>query len=445
MKNEKKLFWFFIYIFIFGCSFGAGSWNDLSEEIKRAKDKNNSKIIFSTKKKFNQEIENNKEIILNKPFLNINWTEQNFSTNNFVPHLSYSNERNLVYKTKKLGKNNFNILNVDFEPIVENNIIFFYDPRGNIFSYSIKKNQIIWEYNFYKKMYKNKAKEINLAISKNNLIVSDNFGYVYSLSKKNGKINWAKNYGVPFRSNIKIDSDNIFLINQDNKFYIISEKSGKQKLDLETFPSFLKTNSKTNISLDKNKKHVYFITSSGEIYSLNYQNRNINWLFSLTAISNDQQVDLFFSSPIINQNNEVILSSSLSTFSMNSINGSLNWEIAVTSNILPIVLKNNIILSSRKGFVINMDRQSGKVLWSRNIFNKIKKLNYQKTGDITSILFLSNSIFLTTEKGYFIFLDYQNGKILNFMKAAKAFFSKPIIIDSKIIVIEHNMRILQFN
>ena len=109
------------------------------------------------------------------------------------------------------------------------------------------------------------------------------------------------------------------------------------------------------------------------------------------------------------------------------------------------MVKNNIILSSRKGFVINMDRQSGKVLWSRNIFNKIKKLNYQKTGDITSILFLSNSIFLTTEKGYFIFLDYQNGKILNFMKAAKAFFSKPIIIDSKIIVIDHNMRILQFN
>ena len=125
---------------------------------------------------------------------------------------------------------------------------------------------------------------------------------------------------------------------------------GNQKLDLETFPSFLKTNSKTNISLDRSKKHVYFVTSAGEIYSLNYKNRNINWLFSLTAISNDQQVDLFFSSPIINQNNEVILSSSLSTFSMNSINGSLNWEIAVTSNILPIVLKNNIILSSIKIF-----------------------------------------------------------------------------------------------
>ena len=81
------------------------------------------------------------------------------------------------------------------------------------------------------------------------------------------------------------------------------------------------------------------------------------------------------------------------------------------------------------------------------LFNSqwLKKLNYQSTGNITSILLLSNSIFLTTEKGYFIFLDYQNGKILNFTKAAKAFFSKPIVIDSKIIIIDNKMRILQFN
>ena len=130
---------------------------------------------------------------------------------------------------------------------------------------------------------------------------------------------------------------------------------------------------------------------------------------------------------------------------MNSTNGSLNWEIAISSNILPILLDNNIILGSRKGFVLNIDRKTGKVLWSRNILNKLKKLNYQSTGDITSILLLSNSLFLTTEKGYFIFLDYQNGKILNFTKAAKAFFSKPIVIDSKIIVIDNKMRILQFN
>lgn len=446
MWTESKLFVFLILVFLNGCSFGGGGvWNDLSEEIKIAKERENSKIIFSTKKKFTQEISNNKKLKINEPFLNKNWVEQNYSSNNYIPHLKYNNQINLISKTKKLGRNNFNVLNADFEPIIENDVIFFYDPRGNIYSYSLKNNKLIWEYNFYKKMYKNKPKEINLSISKNNLVISDNLGYVYSLNKKNGKINWAKNYSVPFKSNIKIDNDNVFLLNQDNKFYVISEKNGNQKLDLETFPSFLKTNRKTNISLDRNNKNVYFVTSAGEIYSLNYKNRNINWFFSLSAVSSDKTIDLFYSSPIINKDNEVILSNAFSTFSMDSTNGLLKWEIAISSHISPILINNNIILSSRKGFVVNLDKETGKVLWSRNIFNKLKKLNYQNTGDVTSILLISNSLFLTTEKGYFIFVDYQNGKILNFTKVAKSFFSKPIVVNSKILVLDNKMRILQFN
>ena len=78
------------------------------------------------------------------------------------------------------------------------------------------------------------------------------------MEKSSGKIKWAKNYGVAFKSNIKIDDDNIFVINQDNKFYVIGEKNGEQRLDLETLPSFLKSDNKPNISLDSIKKNVYF-------------------------------------------------------------------------------------------------------------------------------------------------------------------------------------------
>ena len=123
---------------------------------------------------------------------------------------------------------------------------------------TLKDEKINWKYNFYKKRFRNSPKDLNISIKNENLIVSDNFGYIYNLNKNNGKIKWAKNYNVPFKSNIKIDNDNIFLINQDNKFYIISAKTGKQILDLETFPSLLKTNTKTNVSLDKIKKKCLF-------------------------------------------------------------------------------------------------------------------------------------------------------------------------------------------
>ncbi len=447
MNNVRNKFLFIIFILLLGCSFGFGGnvWNDLSEELEKAKARKNSKIIFSTQKKFEDEIENNKKILIESPIYNKDWIENNFSSNNNIPNLSYKNKKNLIFKSKKIGKNQFKILNVDFEPLIENENLYFYDPAGSIFSYSIKQKKVNWKFNFYKKRFKNIEKILNISISLDSLIVSDNFGYVYNLNKNTGNIIWAKNFGVPFRSNIKIDGDNIFLINQDNKFYVISKRNGKQMLDLETFPSFLKSDTKTNISLDKINKNVYFITSGAEIYSLNYKNRNINWLFNLTNLNIDQQVDLFFSSPLIFKNNQIILSSTSSTFSMNATNGVLNWDFPVSTHILPIVLSNNIFLGTNKGFILNLNRDTGKVIWSRNLFSKLKKLKYEKTGDITSILFLSDTLLITSEKGYLIFLDYQNGRIINYIKISSGFFSKPIVSNENIIIIDEKMRILQLN
>ena len=165
----------------------------------------------------------------------------------------------------------------------------------------------------------------------------------------------------------------------------------------------------------------------------------------MTSASTEQKVDLFFSSPIIFNNNEIILSSALSTFSMNPSNGLLNWEIPLSSSILPIVLSKNIIMVSTNGFLVNIDRQTGRVIWSRNILNKLKKLTFEKTGEPISVLLLSNKIFITTEKGYFIFLDYQNGEILNYTKVSKGFFSKPVVSNENIFILDRKMRILKFN
>jgi len=446
MSKTKNLLPLIFCAFLLNCSFGVGGgWNDLSKDLEEAKARKNAKIIFSTAKKFEEEIKNNKIIKISKSSTNKEWNQQNFTTGNRVPHLTYQNKKNLILKSKKLGKNSFDLIGVDFEPIIEKDAMFFYDPSGTVFSYSIDRETLIWKYNFYRKRYKNTPKEINLSISADNIIISDNLGFIYSLDKNSGEIKWAKNYGVPFRSNIKIDGDDVFLVNQDNKFYVISENNGKQKTDLETVPSFLKSKNKSNVSLDNIRKDVYFITSAAEIYSVSYKNKNINWLFNLTGGSTDQQVDLFYSSPIVYLDNEIILSSALSTFSMNSTNGFVNWEFPFASEIKPIVLRDYIFLTSRKGFILNLDRKTGKIVWSGNLFKKSKKLEYQKTGDITSILFISDQIFITTERGYFLFLDYQNGEIINYARVSKSFFSKPIIWNETILIIDNKMRVLQFN
>ena len=86
-----------------------------------------------------------------------------------------------------------------------------------------------WEFNFYKKKFKNFPIQINFIIESGNLIVSDNLGYFYNLNIDSGKINWAKNYGIPFKSNLKSDEQFVFGVNQDNKFYSIKHNNGEKK------------------------------------------------------------------------------------------------------------------------------------------------------------------------------------------------------------------------
>ena len=95
---------------------------------------------------------------------------------------------------------------------------------------------------------------------------------------------------------------------------------------------------------------------------------------------------------------------------------------------------------------MNADISTGKVIWSKNLLNKSKKITRDKIGDVTSIMLVSNEILVTTKKGYFIFIDYKNGKIINYVNAdKKGFYSKPVIVNKKIYIVNMKGRLLVFN
>ena len=449
MNKFYKLLILILFPIIFiNCSFDnqTGIWKDLSKESAIKKERAEYKPIFIKGEKFKKEISSDIVVNISKPITNDNWLEQNFTAINFVPHLKYENKKNLVFKSKKIGKIKGSIFNSGFEPLIINENIFFYDIFGSIYNYSTSEERIIWKYNFYKKRFKKHFFKINLTIESNNLIVSDNLGYLYSIDVESGKLIWAKNYGIPFRSNIKTDDEYLFLINQENKFYIIQKSNGEKKIDIETFPSFLKNNHQASISVDPIKKNVYFITTAGELYSFNYKTNIINWLYKTAMGDFEKKVDLFFSSPIIYKEDSIILSTSVSTISLNTLNGALNWELPFSTYLRPVVLGEFIFLVSKDGFILSLDRETGKVIWSNNLFNKSKKFNKQKIGEINSLMLISNQIFMTTSKGYFLFANYQNGKIINYAKVDKTgFFTKPIVANKNIYIINRKMRVLVFN
>ena len=449
MVNLFKLFAYItLSILLTSCSFNntGGFFDNRYYDLEQEVLKKNSKLVFAETKKFNEEILGNISAQISEPIINKNWTQKNLTSGNYIPHLKYENKKQLIHKSKKIGKNKFKIPYLNSEPLLINDNILFSDLSGNIYVYSIDQKEIKWKFNFYKKRFKNLPIIIQLKIFNDNLIASDNLGYLYSLKINTGKLNWAKNYGIPFSSNIKIDNENIFILNQDNKYYSIKVKDGVQNLSLETFPNFLSSKQETNISLDDLNKNLYFITSTGELYSVNYRINNLNWLFTLFSGTKSRGDDLFFSSPIVYKNDKIFFSTSLSTYSINSRNGKINWEIPFSTYIRPIVTDDFIFFASKDGFLINLNINNGQVNWSKYIYKSSKKLKKEKIGDIVSLSLVSNQVLATTSNGYLLFINFSNGDILNYTRASKGgFYSNPIIANGKIYILDRKMRLLIYN
>ena len=127
MNKFLRLFYLISFIIILSnCSFKnpGNFFEDNQKKLEKEIFDKNSRLVFSPKKKFKKEISGEALKEIQEPLSTSNWVETNLFNSNLVPNLKYSNEKRLVYKSKKIGKNKFNLSNFNFEPLIFDNLIF---------------------------------------------------------------------------------------------------------------------------------------------------------------------------------------------------------------------------------------------------------------------------------------------------------------------------------
>ena len=216
MKCFKVLI---ICLILSSCSFDnkTGIWknekNDINDESNIFKE---FKSVTTFENKFNKVIpfDNKNKFQLLKPSNNLEWNDEFFSLNNNLKNFQYNDLNKIILKSKKLSNNK-----VFERKLFANNHLIINDEKGNIIIYSNSKKKNIYKFNFYKKKYKKIKKKLNLIIENDIIYVSDNIGYLYAFNYKYNKLVWAKNYKIPFRSNLKIFNNKIIASNQNNNLF----------------------------------------------------------------------------------------------------------------------------------------------------------------------------------------------------------------------------------
>ena len=451
-----KGFFLIFVIFIFSsCSFDnkTGIWKDASNTPVVVQDvrsidgdttESRYENIFTKNQLFNEEVDilSNYFFEHDAPVQTNSWLEQyGFKTNN-ISNFSYSGNNILVSKSSKLNKllSNKNIV------FYKDNLIN-YDHKGKIFIYSLSQKKKIFEYNFYKKKFKKFKKIIYLAVDKDILYAADNLGYVYAINIESESLIWAKNYGIPFRSNIKVIDGQILVANQDNKIYAINIITGDSIWQFSTSITFLKSDFINNFVVDEPNGNLIFLNTSGELYSINYVNQKINWILNFKKSALAEDTDLFLSQPVIVKNNSLIISTERAILNYNSINGNKNWNFPTNSTLKPILTTNYTYIFSKNNLLICLENKTGNVLWSKYIYKNLNaKIKVKKIGKFTDFKIVNNELNLFSANGYLLSFNYSNGNLKNAEKISKnGISSNAVFLKNNMFLIDNKNKLLKFN
>jgi len=451
----ERLLLVLITILFTSCSFDnkTGIWKDATntsvenQSSKSILKKNQSSRYedFITKNKTFNEVKKSKISFnsgVNDPIKIKNWLEQYAIPTNNISNFSYSGNKILLLKSRKLSK-----LSSSRKIIFYKKNLISYDHKGTIFVYSLNLNKKISEYNFYKKKFKSFNKEIDLIINNNILYAADNLGYLYALNLNSNSIIWAKNYGIPFRSNMKFANNQIFLANQDNVIYSIDANSGNKNWQYSTNLTFLKTDFLNNLALDLVNNNLFFFNTSGELYSINYLNQKINWMLNFKNPSLTGETELFLSQPIIIKNNNLIITTEKALLSYEKYNGARNWALSAESIFKPIITSKYTYAILKNDLLICLDNISGNVVWSKNIFVDIKKKKFKnKFGKIADFKIVNSEINIYSINGYLLTFNFNNGNLISKQKISKSGIgSEVIFLDDNMMFIDRRNKLLKFN
>ncbi|MDC1092659.1 hypothetical protein OAS35_00975 [Pelagibacteraceae bacterium] len=439
----KLIYSLIILVLLQNCSFDnkTGIWKNTDQVSKK---KNNIfkefKEISPLKESFNKiiSLDKNHKFKKNSSINNTEWKDIYFNDSNNLKNFKYRNLNELIFKSKKITSSKINKY-ILFE---KDNLITS-DNRGNIFVFSLNKNEVISKFNFYKKKYKKIDKDLNVFVENNIIYISDNFGYIYAFNYKKNKLLWAQKYKIPFRSNLKISNNKIILSNQNNFLLFINKSNGKILKTIPTEESIVKNSFINNIAIKEN--NTFFLNTYGSLYSLNNQSMSINWFINLNQSLDINPSNLFNSNQFLIFENKIIIPAKTNLYIIDLITGSIISKKNFTSSLKPVIL-NNILFSIHNNLLVATDLNNSKIIYSYDINQLIADFlnSKKKEVEFKALMLANDQLFIFLKNSFVLKFDI-NGTLNKIDKLPTKINSLPIFISKSIIFLNNKNKISVIN
>ena len=435
---------FFLLIFLFilnNCSFDdkTGIWKNINQiSNKETKLEQNFKILSSSKDPYSEIIPKKNDFIFKSgnTLISQQWNDIYYNQGNNSENFKYKNQNLIIFKSKKLSRSTTN------QPVLfnQNNFIFT-NEKGNLIVFSINENKVLSKFNFYKKKFKKIKKFLNIIAENEVIYVADNIGYLYAYNYVEEKILWAKNYKIPFRSNVKLFKNKLITSDQNNNLYFFDKKNGNIIKLFPTEETIVKNQFVNNLSISD--ETLLFLNTYGSIYSINLNSMKMRWFLNLNKSFDVNPSNLFLGTQVINNGELAIISSNNETFAIDIDNGAIVFKKNFPPDVKPIIHKNYLFLITNKSFLVAMDLNSGKTIYSYDLNQKVADFLNTKKKKIflESMILVNNQIYIFLKNSYIIQVD-MDGNISSIQKLKESVNSIPIFIDSSLVYLDSKNKLI---
>ncbi len=432
-----------LLIILSSCSFDnkSGIWeNSTKANLKNQQRFKDFETLNTKTKSFNSiiNLKDNQEIVIDPIQSNFKWADEYYNSSNNLINFNYKNLNETIFKSNKLSRHK-----IKDRLLYNNQNVIITDVRGNVIVYSIENQKIILKYNFYKKKFRKIKKNLNIITDKNIIYISDNLGYLYALDYISGKLLWAKNYKIPFRSNLKITKKNLLIADINNTLYFINKADGEKLKTIPTEENLIKNDFVNSLVLFK--ESLFYLNTYGSLYSID-SSRTIRWFINLNQSLDINPNSLFYSNPILLYKDKLVVSTDLYLYVLNANTGSTFFKIAITSLLKPIVSGKSLFLVTKDDLLVCINLDTGKIMYSIDISQNIA--NYldtkKKSIDIKSFAIANNDLLLFLNNSYLVKFALK-GTIKDIHKLPSKLKSFPLFINGSIVYLNDKNKLIIYN
>jgi outer membrane protein assembly factor BamB len=418
-----------VFIFLTNCSLQKNSKFWTKKKITETKREN---IVESYKKgeTLNLEINPNLKISLSSKSIRKSFFN-NFDNNN--GRINYNGKLKNISKFKFSKIDNFYQYNPEI--LFENNNIIFFDNKGTILKFN-DDSDLLWKKNYYSKTEKKQNPILFFGNNKKILIVVDNLAKFYALDIITGELLWKKKNLAPFNSQIKVFKDQFFVIDFDNTLRSYSIKDGSEIWNVKTENSLIRTQKKLSLVIIENK--VYFNNSIGDINAVDINSGELIWQIpTQSSLVFDESFYLKTSDIIATRDTIFFSNNNNQFFSIDINSGSLNWKTKINSTLRPTLTDNYLFTISMKGYLLIIDKNSGKIIRATDVFKNIKNKKRNKIKP-TGFILGNKNIYLTTNNGKLFVINVATGKTTSILKIDNGKILRPFVLNQNLYVVKDN-------